>query len=138
MSQYRSITKMAALCAAAVVLVFSTAAAAQSSRVKPFPVGGKSTKPVTISVSYQFFLEGETQQMSDQAELADQGRRHLYKLLAKECEVLLQTIALNCYMNRANVSTQLRNQSRRTQRGIRVSGSATYQIDLKPNKPVDE
>ena len=138
MSKYRSKTTIAALCAAAGLIVFSTATVAQTSRVKPFPIRGKSTKPVKISVSYQFFIEGETRQMSDQADLADQGRRHLYKLLAKECEVLLQTIASDCQMNRANVSAQLRNQSRRTQRGIRVSGSATYQIDLKPNKNDDD
>ncbi len=137
MANRRSKAALIALGAAAGLIAFSSIAMAQSSRVRPFPVTGNTSKPVNISVSYQFFLEGETREMSDQAGLADQGRRHLYKLLAKECEVLLQTIAETCHMNRANVSTQLRNQSRRTQRGIRVSGSATYQIDLKPNKPAE-
>lgn len=134
----RSAGALTVACATAGLIAFSAVASAQSSRVRPFPVTGGSGKPVNISVSYQFFLEGETREMSDQAGLADQGRRHLYKLLAKECEVLLQTIASTCYMNRANVSTQLRNQSPRTQRGIRVSGSATYRVELKPNKPNDE
>lgn len=134
----RSTVAAAVACATAGLMAFSAVASAQSSGVRPFPMTGGSSKPVNISVSYQFFLEGETREMSDQAGLADQGRRHLYKLLAKECEVLLQTIAATCYMNRANVSTQLRNQSRRTQRGIRVSGSATYQIELKPNKLGDQ
>ena len=109
--------------------------AAQSSRLKPFIPGGKSEKMVTVSVSYQFFLEGDTKSVEDQAALADQGRRHLYKLLAKECEVLLETIASDCRINRANVNTQLRRQNRSSIRreGVRVSGTATYQISLQPN-----
>ena len=79
-------------------------------------------------------MAGETKSVSDQASLADQGRRHLYMLLAKECEVLLETIATDCQMNRANVNTQLRQRNRSTREGVRVSGSATYQIQLKPNE----
>ena len=79
-------------------------------------------------------MAGETKSVSDQASLADQGRRHLYKLLAKECEVLLETIASDCKMNRANVNTQLRQRNRSTREGVRVSGSATYLIELKPNE----
>ncbi|MGI9425900.1 MAG: hypothetical protein ACR2PA_22185 [Hyphomicrobiaceae bacterium] len=121
-----------------IALAISLSAAAQSSQIKPFPITGKNKKNVAISVSYQFFIEGETRSMGDQAELADQGRRHLYKLLAKECEVLLETIATGCAMKRANVNTQLRNTGRSSQKGIRVSGSATYQIDLKPNAVKDD
>ncbi len=109
-------------------------ATAQSSRLRPFPVSGKSTKNVSISVSYQFFITGKTKTVSDQASLADDGRRHLYKLLAKECEVLLETIASECAMRRANVNTQLRQGSPNRQEGVRVSGSATYNIELKPQK----
>ena len=138
MAIHRSVGALTIACATAGLIAFAALASAQSSRVRPFPVTGEPNKPVDISVSYQFILEGETREMSDQAGLADQGRRHLYKLLAKECEVLLQTIASTCYMNRANASTQLRNQNRRTQRGIRVSGSATYRIELKPSKPNDK
>ena len=119
------------------ILAAAFAAQAQSSQIRPFPVTGAPKKGVSISVSYQFFIEGETRSMSDQAELADQGRRHLYKLLAKECEVLLATIATECAMKRANVNTQLRNTGRSSQKGIRVSGSATYQIDLRPNERKD-
>lgn len=126
--------------AIAVAAAFTTCAmalptAAQSSRLKPFPTTGSAKKKVNISVSYQFFLEGDTKTVEDQATLADQGRRHLYRLLAKECEVLLETIATDCRINRANVNTQLRRQTRSTIRseGVRVSGTATYQISLKPN-----
>lgn len=125
-----------AAAAALTSLVLALPTSAQSSRLKPFSVNGKSKKEVTISVSYQFFLEGDTKSVEDQAELADQGRRHLYTLLAKECEVLLETIASDCRINRANVNTQLRRQTRSSVRreGVRVSGTATYQIGLKPVK----
>ncbi|MGI9409555.1 MAG: hypothetical protein ACR2OV_05750, partial [Hyphomicrobiaceae bacterium] len=58
--------------------------------------------------------------------------------LAKECEVLLETIATDCQMNRANVNTQLRQRNRSTREGVRVSGSATYQIQLKPNEKAEK
>lgn len=114
--------------------LFALPSSAQSSRLQPFPVTGEKSKNVNISISYQFFMAGETDSVGAQAALADEGRRHLYKLLAKECEVLLETIASECAMNRANVNTQLRRERGNRQEGVRVSGSATYQIQLKPNK----
>lgn len=113
-----------------------TALAQSSSGLQPFPVtglkkpGSGSDGGVKISVSYQFFLEGETDTMEDQATLADKGRKHLYQLLANECVVLKQTIAQTCAIERANVNAQLRDGNRR-QVGVRISGSATYQISLK-------
>jgi hypothetical protein len=106
------------------------------SALQPFPITGTSrTAPagddsVKISVSYQFFLEGETDTMEEQAKLADQGRKHLYQLLANECVVLKQTIAATCAIERANVNAQLRDGQRRRQAGVRISGSATYRISL--------
>ncbi len=84
-----------------------------------------------ISVSYQFFLEGDTTSMEEQTTLADTGRKQLYRLLANECVVLKQTIAETCAIERANVNAQLRNRSTRRQDGVRISGSATYRISLK-------
>ncbi len=118
----------------AIALAMATSSTAQSSRLRPFAVDGASKSGVSISVSYQFFLVGETTAVSDQASLADQGRRHLYKLLAKECDMLLETIATHCTMQRANVNTQLRHGRRNQPDGVRVSGSAIYKIQLKPNQ----
>ncbi len=117
-------------------LIGSGPALAQSSGLQPFPLGGSdgasdgSSKNVKISVSYQFFLEGDTSSMEEQAVLADKGRKQLYVLLANECVVLKQTIADTCAIERANVNAQLRNRTRQ-QEGVRISGSATYRISLK-------
>jgi hypothetical protein len=115
----------------------SPVAHAQSTPLKPFPILGKtdsaSNGMVKISVSYQFFLEGDTRSMENQAGLADQGRKHVYILLAKECVVLKETIAETCAIERANVNAQLRNANRR-QTGVRISGSATYRIALKKDQ----
>jgi len=123
--------------AVAMMLISAIGPALAQSRpspLRPFPVNGKANS-VKISVSYQFFLEGDTKSAADQAALAGQGRRHLYELLAKECSVLLDTIASACTMNRANVNTQLRQgRGSRTREGVRVSGSATYSIKLKPSE----
>lgn len=118
----------------------SHGAFAQSSTLKPFPLSSSSassasnTSNVTIAVTYQFFLEGNTQTMADQAALADQGRKHLYLMLAKECVVLKETIAQSCAIQRASVNAQLRNRTRSKNKGLRISGSATYRIELKPEQ----
>jgi CRISPR/Cas system CSM-associated protein Csm3 (group 7 of RAMP superfamily) len=129
---FKSVLAAAIVCSA---LVWSGPGLAQSSTLQPFPLGGKdsstaSSKNVKISVSYQFFLEGDTSSMEEQASLADKGRKQLYVLLANECVVLKQTIAETCAIDRANVNAQLRNRNRR-QEGVRISGSATYRISLK-------
>ena len=117
-------------------LIWSDPALAQSSGLQPFPIGGNentstaSSENVKISVSYQFFLEGDTSSMEEQTSLADRGRKQLYVLLANECVVLKQTIAETCAIDRANVNAQLRNRNSQ-QEGVRISGSATYRISLK-------
>lgn len=112
----------------------SDAVAQRSGGISPFPVT-PSTKSrqdgVDISVSYQFRLDGSATELEEQAKLSEQGRRALYSLLGRECGALLDTIAATCEVRRANVSSQI-NQSRMSRRGIRVSGSATYRITLKP------
>ena len=115
-------------------------AVAQSSTLKACPVGGSSSASassstsVKIAVRYQFFIEGITSTMADQAALADQGRKHLYLLLAKECVVLKETIAQTCAIQRASVNAQLRNRTRSKNNGLRISGSASYSIELKPEQ----
>ncbi|MCB1511458.1 MAG: hypothetical protein KDJ36_11185 [Hyphomicrobiaceae bacterium] len=127
---------IAALAAALLGALFAFPANAQTPPGVPrFPVTPARPQPKTvmISVSYQFFIDGSTGDMAEQARLSDDGRKHLYRMLARECEVLLETIAEECYVARANVSSQVQNYGRRRD-GIRVSGSATYQITLKPTK----
>jgi len=120
------------------VLSAGSSAIAQSSTLKPFPLtGGKAvalTKGVKIAVTYQFFIDGPTSTMADQSKLADQGRKHLYLMLAKECVVLKETIAETCAIQRASVNAQLRKQSRSRNNGVRISGSASYQIQLKSDQ----
>jgi len=127
-----------AAAAVTIMLAASAGALAQSSTLKPFPLGGSSpasnTTGVKIAVTYQFFIEGRTQTMADQAALADQGRKHLYLMLAKECVVLKETIAETCAIQRASVNAQLRNRSRSKNNGLRISGSASYSIQLKPEQ----
>lgn len=125
----------------ATVIAGTGAAHAQSSSLKPFPLGGRSATPVStksmlgvkIAVTYRFFIEGSTNSMADQTKLADQGRKHLYLMLAKECVVLKETIAETCSLERASVNSRMSMARRRRQKGVRVSGSASYRIALKKN-----
>ena len=131
----------ALLCALTGLAALSTPAAAQGAGITPFPVKPRPTMPtasprtnggVTISVSYQFFIEGSPETIDEQAGLSEKGRKAVYALLAKECTALLETIAESCEIQRANVSSQMNAQtSRFREGGIRVSGSATYRITLK-------
>lgn len=126
--------------AALLTTLASHSALAQSGPLKPFPLSGSSsssspnTSNVKIAVTYQFFIEGSTRTMADQAALADQGRKHLYLMLAKECVVLKETIAQSCAIQRASVNAQLRNRTRSKNKGLRISGSASYTIELKPEQ----
>ena len=133
------IRQTASVTLALIMTLASHGAVAQSSSLKPFPLSSSAssssnTSSVKIAVTYQFFLEGKTQTMAEQAALADQGRKHLYLMLAKECVVLKETIAQSCAIQRASVNAQLRNRSRAKNRGLRISGSATYTIELKPEQ----
>lgn len=123
---------------AAILTAWAGNALAQSPPLKPFPLGGSApasgSNTVKIAVTYQFFIEGRTQTMADQAALADQGRKHLYLMLAKECVVLKETIAATCAIQRASVNAQLRNRTRSKNNGLRISGSASYSIELKPEQ----
>lgn len=119
----------------------SDAIAQRSGGISPFPVSPPASNTnrngVDISVSYQFRLDGSAASLEEQAELSEQGRRALYSLLGRECGALLDTIAATCEVRRANVSSQI-NQARMSRRGIRVSGSATYRITLKPRARGDD
>lgn len=127
----------AAIAALGLAVALAPPAMAQSPSIKPFPLGGSTSSTITgvkIAVTYQFFIEGQTQTMENQASLADQGRKHLHLMLAKECVVLKQTIAATCAIERASVNAQLRQRSRRKNSGVRVSGSASYRIVLKKDQ----
>lgn len=134
----------AAVAGLALVLtaLLSTGAQAQSTPLQPFPLGGgdsaASVRSVKISVTYQFFIEGQTTTMENQTTLADKGRKHLYLMLAQECVVLKETIATTCSIERASVNAQLRQRSRVKNRGVRISGSASYRIALKPDAASDQ
>jgi hypothetical protein len=127
----------AAVAAMGIAAAFAAPAMSQSPSIKPFPLDGataSATTGVKIAVTYQFFIEGRTQTMANQASLADQGRKHLYLMLAKECVVLKETIADTCSIERASVNAQLRQRSRRKNSGVRISGSASYRIVLKKDQ----
>lgn len=118
--------------------VASGPAAAQRSGITPFPLNRRqniqrTNRGVLISVSYRFFIEGRPGPIGEQAKLSEDGRRAVYRLLAKECEALLDTIAASCEITRANVSSQMNTStSRYRSSGVNISGSATYRISLKP------
>ncbi len=121
--------RLIASIAALFLLSYTSLAFAQSSSISSFPLGGKQ-RPQTISVSFRFALPGPAGSADQQAKLSEDGRRKMYSLIAKECELLLATIARACRLVRANVNSNIRRRgsSRQT---ININANATFNIELR-------
>ena len=115
--------------AALVLLTFTSFAIAQSSSVRSFPLSGKP-RAQTISVSFRFALPGSAGSADSQAKMSADGRRKMYALIAKECDILLETIAQSCRLLRANVHSNIRRRGSAGQT-ININANATFQIEMK-------
>lgn len=122
--------RLIAFIAALFVTSYTSLALAQSSGISSFPLGGKE-RPQTISVSFRFSLPSPIGSAASQAKLSEDGRRKMYSLIGKECDILLETIASSCRLVRANVHSNIRRQgsSRQT---ININANATFRIELRP------
>ncbi len=122
--------RLIASIAAIFLLSCASLAAAQSSSIKSFPLGGKP-RAQTISVSFRFAIPGQAGSAESQAKLSEDGRRKMYALIGKECVILLETIARTCRLVRANVHSNIRRRGS-SQQTININANATFQIELKP------
>jgi hypothetical protein len=118
----------------AIVTLSSTlAASAQSgSRViiEQPGSGGRQEGMVRVQVSINMFLPGPTGEGEDAAKLRDRGRRLVYEMAAKECDLLRDVIAKDCRLENitANVNRQRHGNQ---QEGYQVGGNMSLQITLK-------
>jgi hypothetical protein len=89
-------------------------------------------RPVTVSVTYGIFVPGDSSNAENSAKLQEKGRRIIYTMASKECQIIRETIAETCTMTRISVRTN--NYHRRPNQGpdgVRMNGSANYKIQPK-------
>ncbi|MBI3700036.1 MAG: hypothetical protein HY242_06250 [Afipia sp.] len=80
-----------------------------------------------------YFVPGPTDDGEAAQKLRDRARRQIYETAARECGVLMETLAATCRMeninSNLNVSRPYGNSGQ--QEGFTINGSMTYQITLK-------
>ena len=59
------------------------------------------------------------------------GRNFIYRMAAKECTILKETIAKTCRLTNLNISAQIRDQNNRGPIKLHLNGNAQFAITLK-------
>lgn len=59
------------------------------------------------------------------------GRNFIYRMAAKECTILKETIAKTCRLTNLNISAQIRDQNNRGPIKMHLNGNAQFAITLK-------
>lgn len=89
---------------------------------------------VRVSSNISFFVPGPTDDSESAQKLRDRARRQVYETAARECGVLLETMAATCRLENvnSNLNVTSRQYSNANQiEGFTINGSMSYQITLK-------
>jgi hypothetical protein len=87
-------------------------------------------RPVRVQVAMNFFVPWSMDDVDDEAHRARQrARQMVYDLAAKECAVLLSSLAGSCRLEALSVNVN--RQPSQQPSGFYVNGSMTYSITLK-------
>lgn len=108
-------------------VIFATAAPAQA---QTRDVPSYLQRPTTISVQYTLRLPLKSDDLAEQQEVMETGRKRLYEIGGRECANLLATLATSCTLSSLNVQSNFYRQGREDN-AVTVSANAKYQIDLK-------
>src|SRR6185312_11881159 len=79
---------------------------------------------VRIQLTMQLFVSGPTDASEEAEKQREYGRRAVYDLASKECDLLRTTIARECRLESVNVNLQ--RQTGQQISGYTVNGSMTY------------
>lgn len=114
--------------AALVVLIGS--ASAQQYAPNKF---SKGAAEIRVNYSIRVPLKGDDE--NSQNETMEQGRRMLYEMSAKECDLILATIASSCRLEGLNIQANVMRRNRRDDDALNLSANARFKIELKEEKP---
>ena len=112
---------------AAAMLLSQSAAVGQSP-----PPGTGDGRQIIVTVQYNFALPVKPNDVDSQRTVMEQGRTIVYQLTAKECDMLLATIASSCQLERLNLQTNIPRHHRPGEELINLSANAQFKIELKP------
>ena len=102
-------------------------------RVLPEPQpAGAADGSITVTVSYSFALPVKPNDVDSQRATMQESRTMLYQMTAKECEILLATIASSCQLGGLNVQSNVVRQGVPGYELMNVSANAQFKIVLKP------
>jgi hypothetical protein len=93
---------------------------------------GASDGPITVTVQYSFALPVKSNDVDSQRTTMEQSRIMLYEMTAKECEMLLATIASSCQLSGLNLHSNVARPGLPGYELMNVSGNAQFKIVLKP------
>ncbi len=85
---------------------------------------------VRVQVHVTFFVEGAADDSDASLRAQEDARRKLYESAARECDVLLATIASACRVESINININ-RNYRPRQGDGFNVSGNFGFRVTLK-------
>ncbi len=88
---------------------------------------------VRVSSNISYFVPGPTDDGEAAQKLRDRARRQVYETAARECGVLMETLATTCRMENinSNINVQRPYGNSGQQEGFTINGSMSYQITLK-------
>ena len=104
------------------------AAAAQG----PAPAANPDDRSIVVTVTYAFSLPVKSNDVDSQRAAMEQSRTMLYRMTAKECDMLQATIASSCQLDRLNVQSNVARHGRPGEEMINVSANAQFKVALKP------
>jgi hypothetical protein len=114
-------------CAAIIALVVVIApASAQQYAPNRFSMGAAE---VRVNYSIRVPLKGDDE--ASQNETMEHGRRMLYEMSAKECELILATIASSCRLEGLNIQANVMRRNRHNGDALNLSANARFKIELK-------
>lgn len=88
---------------------------------------------IRINSQFSFFVPGPVGDSDEANKLREQARRSLYKMMARECDLLRDTIAKDCRVEsmNVNVNLQMPQSNQWTTEGLQVNGFVQTQVILK-------
>ena len=86
--------------------------------------------PVRIQSTTNFFMSGPTGDGEEAQRLRDKGRRAIYEMAARECDLAREIFARECRLESVNVNVGRHHGSQQPE-GYTISGSMSLQVFLK-------
>jgi hypothetical protein len=83
-----------------------------------------------VTVSYNLYVPGPVGLSDAGIAAQEHARRSMYTLAAKECEVLRETIAVECRLETINVNVN-RHQGQQQPEGFSIGANVGYRVTLK-------